>query len=435
MRHIFFKLRIIIFALIFSVLFLSCSNKLGYGVVNWSIPEYNLTAGDVIPIYVRSNIEKLYIVGLNEKSKIRVEIPLWQLSFFESKKDALKYQKKLEEYKHSYATVKLDGLPMRESPDNKSEPVYKLRENQKVKILWFGEGIPVLKKGKPMDGNWFKVLTEDGAKGWCFSYNLTIYDERESSVERKMEISETKDEELDAVLAESWYPEHYRKMINNKQVDLEKISLTWGFFPGVRSSVARIELDGLQLSFPYKKITKLNNKYQFEGANLSMQIRGKDIITLEFSDLKGKPRVENFVTLNATAEEIINNEIKRREDRIAKIANTSKEFISENFGTLKILSDGQFIWSGYNLLSPSIIPEGAGSSGKVYTKYFLSKQFLAEYDGTLSFKFEKESTPVNFMYNISKKGIRLEAVDISNIRSGIVERRSLNPVILFFAAK
>lgn len=27
-----------------------CSKKIGYGVVNWSIPEYSLTASDVVPI-------------------------------------------------------------------------------------------------------------------------------------------------------------------------------------------------------------------------------------------------------------------------------------------------------------------------------------------------------------------------------------------------
>ena len=166
-----------------------------------------------------------------------------------------------------------------------------------------------------------------------------------------------------------------------------------------------------------------------------MQIRGKDIITLEFSDKTGKLRLENFITLNATPENIINNEIKRREAVIQKIAKTSSEFTSENFGSLKILPDGQFIWSGYSLISPSIIPSGAGSSGKVSLKYFLDKKLSSDYDGVLSFKFEKTAEPVVFMYSISSKGLRLEAVESSGIKDNIVMRRSLNPVILFFAAK
>ncbi len=419
--------------LILPLLFLNCSNKLGYGVVNWSIPEYGLTAGDIIPIYVRSNIESVYIVGLNEQTKLRVEIPLWQLSFFESKKDALKFQKKLEDYKNTYATVNLDGLPMRSEPDNTSKQVYRLRQGQTVKVLWFGEGIPVLKGGKPMDGQWYEVLTSDGAKGWCFSYNLTMYDEREASSVADTETEKITDEELEKVLNETWYPENYRKMINSKQVDLDKMSLTWGFFPGSKSGIARIELKDIKVSFPYTKITKIRDKYQFEGVSLSLQIRGKDIITLEFSDQNGKNRIENFVILNATPEEIINNELKRRSGEIEAIAKTSSEFTSANFGTLKILNGGQFIWSGYNVISPSIIPSGAGSSGTVSVSGFLTPKLKSDYEGVLSFKFEKADEPVIFMYSISSKGLRLEAVERNNISENIVNRRSLNPVILFFA--
>lgn len=435
MHKSFFQLKISVFLLLCTALLAGCSNKLGYGVVNWSVPEYGLDAGDIIPVYVRSNIEKLYIVGLNEQTEMRIEIPLWQLTFFESKREAVKFQKKLEEYRYTYAFVKLDGLPMRIAPDNTAKQVYKLREDQTVKILWFGDGVPVLKNGKPMEGQWFEVLTDDGARGWCFSYNLTIYDERDKRAVAESGTGEIQDEELEKILLETWYPAHYRRMINDRQIDLDKVSLTWGFFPGARSKIARIELEGVQLSFPYTKITKINGKYRFDGSNLSMQIRGKDSISVEFSDLSGKQRIENFASLSTTAEEIIDSELTRREKKIAEIAGTAKEFSSENFGTLKILQDGQFFWNGYNLISPSIIPDAAGASGTVSIKYFLSKRFLSDYDGVLSFKFEKSSEPIIFMYNISSSGLRLEAVEPANIKENTVERRSLNPVILFFAAK
>ncbi|UTC68245.1 MULTISPECIES: SH3 domain-containing protein [unclassified Treponema] len=434
MNNFFQKIKPIFFILVLTIFAVSCSNKIGYGVVNWSIPEYNLTAGDIIPVYVRSNIEKVYIVGLNEKTSVRVEIPLWQLSFFESKKQAVKFQSKLAEQKHNYAKVKLDGLPMRSDPDNNSAPVYRLKEGQIVKILWLGEGVPVLKGGKPMDGQWYRVLTGDGIKGWCFSYNLAIYDETNKETSENANLAQETDAELEAILSEFWYPENYRKMINNRQIDLDKMSLTWGFFPGLRSGIARVELENTKISFPYTRVIKTGNKYNFEGSNLSMQIRGKDIITIEFSDKNGKHRLENFITLNATPEDIINKEIKRREMLIDKIAKTSSEFKSENFGSLKIMSDGQFIWSGYTLISPSIIPSGAGSSGKVSIKNFLDKKLSTDYQGALSFRFEKTAEPVVFMYSISSKGLRLEAVEPSGIKDNIVMRRSLNPVILFFSA-
>ena len=118
-----------------------CSKKIGYGVVNWSIPEYNLTASDVVPILVRSNISKVYIAELNNQ---KIEIPLWQLTFCASKREAEAYIKKTAEYRSVYAAVKLDGLPLRSTPDNTGKQVYRLRESQIVKVLWKCEGAPVI---------------------------------------------------------------------------------------------------------------------------------------------------------------------------------------------------------------------------------------------------------------------------------------------------
>ncbi len=429
----------ILFVILISCLLIGCSNKLGYGVVNWSLPEYNLHAGDIIPIYVKSNIEKRYIVGLNEETQVRVTIPLWQLSFFESKKEANAFKNKIEKERYRYASVKLDGLPMRKNPENTSQQVYRLRERQTVKILWNTKnGVPVLRAGKPLEGEWYEVLTEDGVRGWCFSYNLDIYDEREdlSAIEDDGNLKkDKKDEKITSVLNQFWYPENYRTMINNKKVNLDKISLTWGFFPGARSGIARIELDKLKLSFRYDKVVKLRDKYNFEGTKLYLQIRSDDLITLEFLDKQGKQHIENFVTLKNGPEEIINKEIRRRNRIIARIANTAQEFSSANFGKLKILSDGQFIWTGYNLISPAIIPQNAGSTGKVYIKHFISKKLKAKYDGVINFKFEQSKEPIIFMYELSTKGLRLEAVEKKNIKNNIVNRRSFSPVILFFAAE
>lgn len=437
LKFISFKFRItqFIFCLFFMLSLIGCSKKIGYGVVNWSIPEYHLFAGDIIPVYVRSNIEHVYIVGLNEKTDVRLEIPLWQLSFFESKKAALEFKEKLSEQRHIYATVKLDGLPIRKEPDNSSGQIYRLRMGQTVKVLWHGDGVPVLKKGTPLDGQWYTVLTNDGVKGWCFSYNLIVYDERNAELTSAGETDSIQDSNLEAVLNSSWYPEYYKKMLHARQVKLEKVSLTFGFFPGAGSGIARIALDDIKLSFPYKKILKIENRYQFEGTNLSMQINSPDSITLEFSDAKGKSRIENFVTLTVTPEDIINAETKRRENQIDEIVNISQDFFSANFGTLKIIKGGKFVWSGYNVITPSIIPAGAGSSGDIYIKYFLSTKLIQDYDGVLNFKFEKNAEPIVFLYNISSLGLRLEVVDKENIDDFVVTKRNLNPVILFFAVK
>lgn len=421
---------------IFCLVLTDCSGRLGYGVVTWSLPEYNLSAGDIVPVYVRSNIGKVYIAAADEKTDERLEIPLWQLDFFESKRAAAALQRRLSARRFEYAYVKLDGLPMRQEPDNTSRQVYRLKKNQNIKILWRGEGVPVLKGNKPMDGEWFEVMTQDGTRGWCFSYNLDIYDEREApdtlnagKAPKEKNIAE-EDKVLQKVLNSFWYPEYYRTMLNARQVDLEKIAVSYGFFPGIKTNIARIELKDLQLSFPYSKITEINGRYYFEDTNLYMSVRGEDTLILEFTETNGRRRMETFVTLNDSAEEIINNEKARRNALMKKLQGS---FYSGNYGSLKILEEQKFLWSGYKLISPSILPKGAGSSGTLSAKYFISNKLKTAYEGVLTFKFDALEEEISFLYDISPSGLRLEFTENSNIKDGIVQRNNLDPVILFFA--
>ncbi|HPO03259.1 MAG TPA: hypothetical protein PL077_07945, partial [Treponemataceae bacterium] len=41
----------------------SCGGKIGYGVLAWSVPDHDLHAGDVVPVFVQSNIGKVYVIG------------------------------------------------------------------------------------------------------------------------------------------------------------------------------------------------------------------------------------------------------------------------------------------------------------------------------------------------------------------------------------
>ena len=71
-------------------LFVSCKEKImGYSVVLWNIPEYNLQDGDVVPVYIRSNISHVYVIGVEDeiaaangikKELEKIEVPLWQLT-------------------------------------------------------------------------------------------------------------------------------------------------------------------------------------------------------------------------------------------------------------------------------------------------------------------------------------------------------------------
>ena len=406
-----------------------CSKKIGYGVVNWSIPEHNLTATDVVPILVRSNISKVYIAELNKQ---KIEIPLWQLTFCASKREAHEYIKKTAEYRSVYAVVKLDGLPLRSNPDNTGKQVYRLRENQIVKVLWKGEGAPVVARDKPLEGDWLYVMTNDGTRGWCFSYNLFTYDEREPSApQQTAEI--TVDENLKEILNSRWYPEYYREMIQKKRIDPDRMIETFGFFPGEADGVARIVLKDEQVSFPYTGITKNRmGAYQFEGSPMLLQIRDEDTIAVNYTDEKGRVQIQYFITLKDDPQELVRAEMERRNAALQALVDIGSGFNSVNYGTLQFLEGGRFLWHGYQVISPSIIPKGAGSAGYVAIRFFIGTKLKTDYQGILSFKFDGSSDWIDFFYVLSEQGVKLEYVKPENITDGVAAVRNLNPVILFF---
>ena len=92
--------------------FSSCSGVIGYGVLLWNVGEKEIPDGTVVPVYLKSNISKVYVIGLPE-TKEKIEVPLWKLSAPESKSKALKRAQKYSEYKGKYAFCILDGLPIR----------------------------------------------------------------------------------------------------------------------------------------------------------------------------------------------------------------------------------------------------------------------------------------------------------------------------------
>ena len=409
-----------------------CSKKIGYGVVNWSIPEHNLMAADVVPILVRSNISKVYIAELDKQ---KIEIPLWQLTFCASKQEANEYIKKTAEYRSVYAAVKQDGLPLRSNPDNTGKQVYRLRENQTVKVLWKGEGAPVVARDKPLEGDWLYVMTNDGTRGWCFSYHLFTYDEREPSAPRQT--AETQiDEHLKEILTSRWYPDYYREMIQKKRIDPNRMSESFGFFPGEADGVARIVLEDEQVSFPYTSITKNRmGAYQFEGSPLLLQIRDEDTIALNYTDEKGRVQIQYFITLAEEPQELVRTETERRSAELQALADAGTGFNSVNYGTLQFLEGGRFLWNGYHVISPSIIPKGAGSAGYVAIRFFIGSKIKTDYQGILSFKFDGSAEWIDFFYVLSKQGVKLEYVKPENITDGVATVRNLNPVILFFGTE
>ena len=423
-------------AILFSALiFCSCSDRMGYSVLLWNIPEYGLADGDIVPVYIKSNISQVYVIGKLDSDE-KFEVPLWQITVPESKRNIKKTAEKFAEYQHQYARVVLDGLPIREDPDNIARQIYRLRKDEIIKVLYKGSGSKVMSGSNQMEGDWLRVLTSDGTIGWCFSYNLRLFDIRTEGVENPQPVAteEAPDENLNLLLTTLWYPESYGQMVSSHSIDTDLLQAGYCFDPGSTSGNVQLRVPGLTVVFPYAGIEKTSsNTYKFIDTPITVSVRSTGYIVVTYTNDRGMPTAYNFVTLTQPIEEIVNTELERRNQLYAQLESFGPKFSSSNYGTLQFTGENKFTWSGYKLLQSSIIPSSALGRGTVSFELRLDKRLTMEYDGVMVMHFDNTSDPVYFLYKIEETGLRMENIGRSQIRNNTVVDRSPNPVVLFFA--
>lgn len=448
----------------------------------WSLPEKNIYDGDIVPVYIRSNINKVYVIG-TPQSKEKIEVPLWFVSAPESKSKARKTAKLYAEYRHRYASVALDGLPVRSEAANTAKQVYRLRRDEVIKILYKGTGQNVMGGKEQLQGEWLMVLTEDGTKGWCFSHNLRIFDESVGIAEQSTD-SENQDGLIAQILESRWFPEYYGVMINSRKIDPNTLKAEYGFDTGFYSGTTGIRLSELNVSYPYKGTEKISEKvYKFSQTPFTLTVRSSGFIAVQYIGQDGLPVSYNFVTItppqneeessdtlgtdsatgnastafetagdtgsaqaeneNARAEEYIRklaeSETERRNAEYRTVAERGPVFSSSNYGKLTLNGDRSFSWSGCQLLiSSGLLPQTAVRAGTVRgtveTVYFMSASVEQQFDGIFTFMFN-DSEEVNFLYKQEETGLRLESVDKRSIQNGTVNARSKSPLVLFFSVR
>lgn len=438
------KNKLILFAFsLFMLIFSSCSGIIGYGVLLWNVGEKEIPDGTVVPVYLKSNISKVYVIGVPE-TKEKIEVPLWKLSAPEPKSKALKRAQKYSEYKGKYAFCILDGLPIRAEQVNTSKQVYRLRKNEVIRTLYKGKGVSPTNGGVPLPGEWLHVLTDNGTEGWCFSYNLRLFEMNlDGTYGTGAEVVESQkaDETLEKILSTAWYPEYYRTMISKKQIDLDYIVPGYGFDSGYVSGTTKISLPNLNVSFPYSEFEKADNgDYKAKDAPVEIVPRNSKFIIVKYTDEGGKPKTYNFVSLdeNVKIEEIVSAEKNKRQGLYKSIQALGPDFKSGNYGTLSFNDGNVFRWSGFSKLVPSVIPSGSKGFGIVEMKYFLDGTLKSSWDGVVTFHFENASREVNFLYKKEVNGLRLayaniiEKYDDSFGRKYFSVSLPANSMVLFF---
>lgn len=431
------KIPFFLAAVLFAVLSLtSCSDKvMGYSVVLWNIPEYEIQSGEVVPVYIKSNISHVYVIGTHEGEKI--EVPLWQLTEPVKKSKSKKIVEKYRDHANTYASVKVDGLPARAEAVNTAKQVYRLRKGEVIKILYKVKGTAPMTGGKPLEGDWYKILTNNGTQACCFSYNLTLFQTDASGNQTggdKIEIEEEEDTLLEEkVIGKTWYPDSYATMINSGSIDLSKLKPSYNFVIDSENSKVSLNLSGIHETWAYDGYTRTgDNEYTLKGIPIIIIYKKSTFIVVRYTDDTGKPQEINLVTLAEDLNEIILNEKQRRSEAYLQIWAHGPIYESDSYGKITFNEDGAIHWSNFKLLVPSVIQKGAKNNGSASVKYVLSKSLAESYDGVLTFKFQDMDNEVNFLYKVESTGLRLEDATGATKNGNQIVARSSSPIIMFF---
>jgi len=435
---------IILLTLLTGVLLSSCS-KLGYGVLLWSIDDPPIDSGTVLPVYIRSNIEKIWVVGVPETLKshkdYKKEIPLTQLEFVGNKRKAQQRALEFSDYALTYAENLQDKLPIRDDTDNNARQVYRLRLGEIVKILNISKGNPPISTtGEPLPGDWYRVLTSDGTIGFCFSYRLKLFDQHEGSVQpsapaQTAQRESAADPELDSVLSRIWSAEIYSNMLNTKRFNIAVMEKKYRFDPGQETGIARVILPEIEKQFNYQKIVSEGERaWRFEGSDLQMVLRSHTTLVVQFADNTGAKRSFLFVNMPSKIEDLVLEENARRETQFLSIYEQGPVFTSNNYGTITFLQTGDFTWTGYDLLVPQVISADTKGAGRINMDLYISPSYEERFTGAFSMRFSdiRSNNTIYFLYAIDNQGLRLEAVPDYGIEDVTVMRRASSPVVLYF---
>jgi len=440
------KKNIYVLLLLILTLFLasSCTRLLGYGILLWSSEDPPVPSGTVLPVYIKSNIDHVWVVGIPKEfrtqgSRIdKFEIPLAKLELAGSKKKAEARAEIFAPYALTYAEALQDGLPIRESPDNNARRVYRLKLGEIIKLLSRARGTAAVgTTGDALPGDWYNVLTEDGTTGYCFSYRLKLFEHSGGPLTvAQNEQEETADPVLDQLLARTWSPDSYGTMVNTRKIDLEDFSHHWCFDPGQETGTARIKVKDLDRSFSYSKIVSTGTRsWRFEGTELQMNLRSDTTLAVQFNETNGILRTLLFVVLPSDVDDIILQETTRREDLFQSIYGQGPVYTSNNYGTLTFQEDGHFTWVGNNLLVPQVIPATALGSGTLDMRLFLSNTLSDRYAGAFTLHFDGingAGISADFMYSLDSQGFRIEYVPPACLDDLTVARRASSPLVIYF---
>jgi hypothetical protein len=364
----------------------------------------------------------------------KFEIPIAKLELVGSKNAARKRAAAFSRLALTYGETLQDGLPIRSEPDNAARRTYRLKMGEVIKILEEVDGNPPISTtGEPLSGAWYRVLTENGSEGYCFSYRLKLFEHTGGPLTIVHTAEEQEDPDLDRLLAKTWSPESYGAMLNTNKLDLEELSRHWRFSPGQDTGIAHIYLPTIDKIFSYTGIRAEGSRsWRFEGAPLQMRLRSDTTLEVQFTENGSALRTLLFVALPTDVDDLIIQETARRDALFRNLYTLGPVFRSTNYGTLSFSSDERFTWIGYDFLVPQVIPASGMGSGTVNMGLFLSPHLAERYTGALVFHLDNSSRAIPFLYTLDTQGFRIEYIPPANLDGITVTRQASSPLVIYF---
>jgi hypothetical protein len=406
----------------------SCTTYRGYGVLVWKNENLPFPVGELVNITSIFSVDNYYEV---EYKKTLVQVPMWQLEFFEKYDDAKRYQDDFKPYINLYAfTLKPEGLPIRNAAQPSGSLVGKLAVAQLAKVI--GRDKEVTKIDK-YESYWYAILTENGTRGYVFGHFLKTVESAANLDEKVQELIKA-DPALERFLKNIWYPAKTAEMLGSGNIDSEYLNKNYALTPKPElNKVILSNEDFPTKEFVYSTIKKITgDTYAFTGSDLTVQIYPSKTINIGYL-LNGAHVYRLFSLIDKNLEEISKNESNRSQTLLSKFTGKGKSLESSAYGTIELTAGGRFTWKNFDALK-TIIPPGTAGSGSVQFNRALGPGLASSYEGVITFVFDDfPGYDVSFVFSTRDNGVRLTYAARENISENQVQRIGSSPLVLFFS--
>ncbi|MBN1241282.1 MAG: hypothetical protein JXA15_01095 [Spirochaetales bacterium] len=366
----------------------SCSRLHGWGLVLWSVDEPSIPSGSVVPVYIRSNIQKLYVIGV-PGTKEKAEAPFWKVEIHGNRKDAEESAAAFAGNASLYAVCLRDGLLIRKEPHNRASAtqVYRLQLGEVIKLLSVVDGEPVMTGGRELEGEWWSALAADGTRGYVFSNQLRVFDEK---LEERPDVSVGSagidEKKVSRLFSVAWRPAYFGEMAEENRVDLERFQPRYGFFVDPAASRARLETPNRSYSALYAGIATSANEILFEGTPLRVRFEGERRIVVSIPDGDGRAE-ETFIDFEGDVLALARAEESRRLLAYGEFLADGARFTSEYAGVLTLQPGGRFTWGAYERVVGDWIAEYSGDAGTAELDVFVDPAAPGGWEGGLTLSF------------------------------------------------